>query len=139
MPQMAKRTIEPLLWLLFSAGGVLAALLIPVLLFLFGLAFPLGWLAPPSHEHLLAVLRHPLTRVVLFLLCMLSLFHWAHRFRYTLYDGLQIKHLNELINLLCYGGAIVGSVVGGLSPVAGPVATADPINRVVPARGEHSR
>jgi fumarate reductase subunit D len=110
---MAKRTIEPFLWVLFSAGGVLAALLIPILLFLFGLAFPLGWLAPPGHEHLLAVLRHPLTRVVLFLLCMLSLFHWAHRFRYTLYDGLQIKHLNELINLFCYGGAIIGSAVAG--------------------------
>lgn len=110
---MAKQLIEPLLWLLFSAGGLLAALLIPTLLFLFGLAFPLGWLSPPGHEHLLTVLRHPLTRVVLFLLCTLSLFHWAHRFRYTLYDGLQIKHLNEVVNLLCYGGAIVGSGVAG--------------------------
>ena len=110
---MAKRSIEPLLWMLFSAGGVLAALLIPILLFLFGLAFPLGWLAPPGHTHLLAVLRHPLTRVVLFSLVMLALFHWAHRFRYTLYDGLQIKHLNELINVFCYGGAIVGSIVAG--------------------------
>ena len=108
---MAKRPIEPFLWLLFSAGGVLAALLLPALLFLFGLAFPLGWLSPPGHGHLLAVLHHPLTRGALFLLCMLALFHWAHRFRYTLYDGLQIKHLNELINLLCYGGAVVGSVV----------------------------
>jgi fumarate reductase subunit D len=110
---MAKRSVEPLLWLLFSAGGVLAALLLPILIFLFGLAFPLGWLSPPGHPHLLAVLGHPLTRVVLFLLCMLALFHWAHRFRYTLYDGLQIKHLNELINLFCYGGAIAGSVVAG--------------------------
>ena len=25
----------------------------------------------------------------------------------------QIKHLNELISLFCYGGAIVGSVVAG--------------------------
>ena len=108
---MTRRPIEPFLWLLFSAGGVLAALMIPVLLFLFGLAFPLGWLTPPSHEHLLAVLRHPLTRLALFLLSTLSLFHWAHRFRYTLYDGLQIKHLNELINPFCYGGAIVGSVL----------------------------
>jgi fumarate reductase subunit D len=107
---MAKRPIEPLLWLLFSAGGVLAALLLPALLFLFGLAFPLGWLSPPGHGHLLAVLRHPLTRGALFLLFLLALFHWAHRFRYTLYDGLQIKHLNELINLFCYGGAVVGSV-----------------------------
>src|SRR5262245_30536621 len=110
---MTKRSIEPLLWLLFSAGGVLAALLIPILLFLFGVAFPLEWLSPPSRGHLLAVLSHPLTRVVLFLLCTLALFHWAHRFRYTLYDGLQIKHLNELINWFCYGGAIAGSVVAG--------------------------
>jgi fumarate reductase subunit D len=107
---MAKRSAEPLLWLLFSAGGVLAALLIPVLLFLFGVAVPLEWLSRPSHEHLLAVLGHPVTRVVLFLLCTLGLFHFAHRFRYTLYDGLQIKHLNELIAAFCYGGAAVGSV-----------------------------
>ena len=110
---MAKRTLEPFLWLLFSAGGVLAALVIPALLFLFGLAFPLGWLTPPSHEHLLAVLGHPLMRVVLLVFCVLLLFHWAHRFRYTLYDGLQIKHLFEVVNPLCYGGAILGSVVAG--------------------------
>jgi fumarate reductase subunit D len=96
---------------MFSAGGVLAALFIPSLLLLFGLAFPLGWLTPPDHEYLLAILGHPLVRVFVFLLCWLSLFHWAHRFRYTLYDGLQIKHLNELIALLCYGGAIAGSVL----------------------------
>ena len=96
--------------MLFSAGGVVSALLMPILLALFGLAFPLGWLQPPSHEHLLAVLSHPLTRLVLFGLCFLSLFHWAHRFRHTLYDGLQIKHLNEVIAVTCYGGAIVGSV-----------------------------
>ena len=108
---MSQKTIEPFLWTLFSAGGVLAALFLPSLVFLFGVAFPLGWLSPPRHEHLLAVLRHPLTRMLLFVLCMLALFHWAHRFRYTLYDGLQIKHLNELVNLFCYGGAIVGSCV----------------------------
>jgi fumarate reductase subunit D len=106
---MARRSTEPLLWILFSAGGVLSALLLPAIVALFGLAFPLGWLAPPDYGHLLAVLRQPLTRVVLFLLCVFSLFHWAHRFRYTLYDGLQIKHLNELVRLFCYGGAIVGS------------------------------
>jgi fumarate reductase subunit D len=105
-----KRSIEPLLWLLFSAGGVLAALLLPVLVLLFGVAFPLGWLPAPDHAHLLAVLRHPLTRVVMFFLCTLALLHGAHRFRYTLYDGLQIKHLNGPINLACYGAAVVGSV-----------------------------
>ncbi len=108
---MAKRaTLEPLLWLLFSAGGVVAALVIPVLLLLFGLVFPLG-LSPPSHEHMLAVLGHPLSRVTIFVSCTLLLFHSAHRVRFTLYDGLQIKHLNEVINFICYGGAFVGSAV----------------------------
>jgi len=110
---MAKRSLEPFLWLLFSSGGVLAALLLPVLIFLFGLAFPLGWLSAPDYEHLLALFRHPATRVVLLLLCALALFHAAHRLRYTLYDGLQIKHLYEVVNPVCYGGAIVGTVLAG--------------------------
>ena len=108
---MAKRPIEPFLWMLFSAGGVVSALLMPSLVFLFGVAFPLGWLSPPSYARLFAVLSHPLTRVALFVLCTLSFFHWAHRFRDTLYDGLQIKHLNEVINAVCYGGATIGSVL----------------------------
>jgi len=110
---MAKRSNEPLAWALFSAGGVVAALLMPVLLFLYALAFPLGWLDPPGYERTLALVSHPLTRLVVFALCFLSLFHWAHRFRYTLYDGLQIKHLNEVIFVGCYGGAIAGTVLAG--------------------------
>ena len=108
---MHKRSNEPFLWMLFSAGGVVAAMLMPIHLSLFGLAFPLGWLDAPSHEQLLALVRHPLTRVYLLVFCSLPLFHAAHRFRFTLYDGLQIKHLNELINVFCYGGATVGTVV----------------------------
>ena len=111
---MARRaTLEPLLWLLFSAGGVVAALVIPVLLLLFGLAFPLDWLSPPSHAHMLALLGHPLSRVTIFVSCTLLLFHSAHRVRFTLYDGLQIKHLNELIVLVLYGGVLVGTVAAG--------------------------
>ena len=110
---MARRTLEPFLWLLFSAGGVVAALVIPVLLLLFGLAFPLGWPSPPSHEHMLSVLGHPLSRVTIFVSCTLLLFHSAHRVRFTLYDGLQIKHLNELIVLLVYGAVLVGTAATG--------------------------
>jgi len=113
MAKKRERPIEPLLWSLFSAGGMASALLMPALLLLFGLAFPLGWIAPPSYAHLHALVVHPITRLVLFGVCMLSLFHWAHRFKYTLYDGLQVQHLNELINTFCYGGAIVGSAVAG--------------------------
>lgn len=99
--------------MLFSGGGMASAMLMPALVFLFGLAFPLGWLTAPSHEALRGMVLHPLTRLILFGVCMLSLFHWAHRFKYTLYDGLQVQHLNELINTFCYGGAIVGTIVAG--------------------------
>jgi fumarate reductase subunit D len=104
---------EGFFWTLFSAGGVVAALLIPVHLFLFGLAFPLGWLSAPDHPKMAALIAHPITRIYLFVLCSLPLFHWAHRFRFTLYDGLQIKHLNEVIFVVCYGGALVGTVLAG--------------------------
>jgi fumarate reductase subunit D len=108
---MIKRSAEPLLWMTFSAGGVVAALVLPIVLFLFGVAFPLGWLAPPTVSHLTAVIGHPLTRLALVVVCTVSLFHAAHRVRYTLYDGLQIKHLNEVIAVACYGSAIVGSLL----------------------------
>lgn len=106
---MIKRHPEPLLWMLFSAGGMLSGMLMPILLLLFGIAFPLGWLASPTHEQMVAVLGNPVTRLAVFSLCALSLFHWAHRFRHTLYDGLQIKHLNEVIALVSYGAATAGS------------------------------
>ena len=102
---------EPLLWMLFSSGGMVAALMVPILLFLFGIAFPLDLLSPPDHSHLLAILRNWITRLVLFGLCALCLFHWAHRFRFTLYDGLQLKRYGVPIVVLCYGGALAGTVV----------------------------
>jgi fumarate reductase subunit D len=106
-----KPSNEAFFWLLFSAGGVVAAVLIPMQLFLFGLAFPLGWLPQPSYEHVIALARSPLARIYLFVLCSLPLFHWAHRFRFTLYDGLQVKHLNEVIFAFCYGGALLGTAL----------------------------
>lgn len=109
-----RRSPEPVLWMLFSSGGMVAALMVPILLFLFGLAFPLGLLSAPEHAHLYAVLRNPITRLVLLGLCTLALFHWAHRFRYTLYDGLQLKRYAVPIVALCYGGAVVGSVIAAV-------------------------
>lgn len=110
---MAKRRAEAMVWLLFTSGGLAAALLLPALLVLFGLVFPAAWLSAPTQAHMLSVAHNPLTRIVLIGLFVLALFHWAHRFRYTLYEGLQLKHLSILIIVGCYGGALVGSVAAG--------------------------
>lgn len=106
----ARAASEPLAWLAFSGGGVLAAVFAPVLLFLFGLAFPLGWMTPPSHADLADVLSHPLTRIVLLGICVAMLLHFAHRFRYTLIDGLQLARYNTAITTGCYALAAFGSV-----------------------------
>ena len=104
------RTLTPLLWFLFSAGGTVAALLFPVHLFVMGVAVPIGWMEAPSYASMLELARHPLTRLYLFVLISLPLIHAAHRFRYTLYDGLKVKHLTALIVTMCYGTALVGTV-----------------------------
>lgn len=107
---MTKRRIEPLVWLSFSGGGVASATFLPVLTFLFALAFPLGWIDPPSHQRMADILGHPLTFLILLGLFLVMLIHAAHRFRYTLYDGLQVKH-RTLVAAVCYGGAFFGAFV----------------------------
>jgi len=86
--------LTPFLWILFSVGGTIAA-----------------FLDAPSYEALRALVQHPVVRLYLFVVISLPLFHWAHRFRYTLYDGLQLYHLTVLIAVLCYGAALVGTAV----------------------------
>ena len=105
---MTKRRIEPLVWLTFSGGGVTAAMFLPVLVFLFAFAFPLGWITPPSRDHLLAILGSPLTFLVLLGMFTVMLVHAAHRFRYTLYDGLQLKWKWQGA-VVCYGAALYGT------------------------------
>lgn len=110
---MAKRSPEPFMWLLFSAGGMVTVLHIPVLLLLFGLGFPLGWVAAPDHAHLLVVLHNPLTRAGLLGLCVLALFHWAYRFHYIVRDALRLKYPSRIIATTTYTSAVIGSVASG--------------------------
>jgi fumarate reductase subunit D len=104
---MTRRRVEPLVWLMFSGGGVVAALLLPVLVLLFAFAVPLGWVSV-DYDHLRAVIGNPLTTLVLLGVFVLLLVHSAHRFRYTVYDGLQVKSKGT-VALVCYGAAAVGS------------------------------
>jgi fumarate reductase subunit D len=104
-----RRPIDPLLWMGFGAGGTIAAMVLPVLVALLGVLVPLGLIQGPSREDVLSLVQSPVVRAGLWLAFALCLFHSAHRLKYTLYDGLQIKHLNELIYTGCYGGAVAGA------------------------------
>jgi fumarate reductase subunit D len=97
-------------WLLFGAGGLLSALLGPVLLFITGIGVPLGLLPASALDHarLLALARHPLGKLALFGLVALLLFHAGHRLLHSLHDlGL---HTGLGARLLFYGGATAGSL-----------------------------
>ena len=74
-----KRSHEPVFWLLFGAGGMLSALVGPVLVFITGIAVPLGWLAPDALDHarVLAFVRHPLGALAVWAVVSLFLFQVA--------------------------------------------------------------
>ena len=111
---MAKSN-EPIWWSLFSAGGVVAAFLIPIHIILTGIAWPLGLLPPETldYSRVQALVSHPIARLYCFVLISLPLFHWAHRFRFTLMD-LGLHGMNTLLAVLCYGSAIAGTVAAAI-------------------------
>src|SRR5438105_12393404 len=104
------KTIEPLWWSLFSAGGVVSALLTPITMILTGIAIPFGSI---SAESLYLLIQHPLARLYLFLQISPPLFHGAHRSLFTLVD-LGLKPLRLPLSVVLYGGAIAGSGLAAL-------------------------
>jgi len=109
MNPQGKSRKKPLFWALFAGGGMGAALMLPALVFGLFLAGPREWIGPARYEDLIHLLGNPLVRLVLFGLVTLSLFHAAHRIRYTLYDGLQLYHLGTVIAAATYGPALLMS------------------------------
>ena len=100
---------EPFWWGMFSAGGVVAALLVPIHLILDGLAAPLG-LAESGGvgARMQALIANPLVKIYVFVLIVLPLYHAAHRLRFTLAElGLKA---DGLLSVLFYGGALLGTV-----------------------------
>ena len=89
----------------------MAAFLVPIHLFLHGIAIPLGWVSADvaGYARMRALFGHPMVKIYLFVLIALPLYHWAHRFRFTLYD-LGLSGLRTPIAILCYGGAVIGTV-----------------------------
>ncbi len=99
---------EPMFWGLFSAGGFVAALLLPVTVAILGLAFPAGLLPQDalSFERVVDLVGHPLAKLFLLGLVSLPLFHWAHRFRYAVHHQLGVHGLRPLVAVACYGTAL---------------------------------
>jgi fumarate reductase subunit D len=105
-----KHRLEAMAWAMFSAGGFVAAVLIPVHVAILGIAWATGWLPDRamSYDRILHLVHNPLTKLYLLALISLPLFHWAHRFRFAIHHQFGIE-LRRLVALGCYGTAILGT------------------------------
>jgi fumarate reductase subunit D len=87
---------------------MLSALLGPMLIFITGIAVPLGLLLPSdlmSYPRMLAFAQHWAGKSFLFAVIALFIWHAVHRIFHSLHDvGIRT---GALAKLLCYGGALV--------------------------------
>jgi fumarate reductase subunit D len=96
------RSNKPILWLPFAAGGLVAALIIPVLILITGLLLPLGVVHLP-YEKMAAFAHNPLGKLILFGTVAFPAWHAAHRLRMTAHDlGLGD---GAVVQAVCYGSA----------------------------------
>ena len=107
-----KRSHEPIFWSLFGAGGVLSALVAPILIFITGIIAPIGiWMPPQALEYTRALgfAQHWLGKLLILAVISLFLFHAAHRIYHGLHDiGV---HAGAGAMTAAYGGALLGTLV----------------------------
>jgi succinate dehydrogenase subunit D len=111
---MAKSN-KPILWLPFAGGGLLAALLTPVLILITGVLVPLG-VFHLNYATMAAFAHHPIGKLILLGAVALPTWHAAHRLRMTAHDlglggGIAIK-------AACYGTAGLLILVAAVALVA---------------------
>ena len=90
---------EAVAWALFSAGGFVSAILLPVHVAILGIAYGAGWLPARALSY---------TRIHLLILISLPLYHWAHRFRFAIHHQFGF-HWRRLVAAACYGTAVAGT------------------------------
>ena len=96
------RSNKPILWLPFAAGGLVAALIIPVLILVTGMLTPLGVVSLP-YDKMAAFAHNPLGKLILFGAIAFPAWHAGHRLRMTAHDlGLGG---GAMVKLVCYGFA----------------------------------
>jgi fumarate reductase subunit D len=84
-----KRSLAPIFWLLFGAGGMISALFGPALIVLTGIMLPRGRGLPErfgDYDHVLAFAHNPIGKLLIFAVIALFFWHGAERLFLTLKD-----------------------------------------------------
>jgi len=100
-------------WFMFSQGGVLAALLIPVHIVVQGILGPLGVVkvVDRHYDTWISILGNPIVKLYLLVLISLPFFHFAHRLRYLLVDLVVPAAKSFPAQVVFYGAAILVTLV----------------------------
>ena len=112
---MRGRSHEPIFWSIFGMGGVIAAMFIPVMIFVTGIGGAFGWDAVTGalahgEDGIGALLRHAPVRAALGLIMALASVHAAHRIRHTLID-LHVHAPPAVLIVASYGAAAILSAL----------------------------
>ena len=112
---MRKRSNKPIFWSLFGAGGMLSALIGPMLVFITGIAVPAGFLLERDamgYERMLALAQSAPGKIAFFLVIALFLFHGLHRMYHCVHDfGV---HVGPGTKALFHGCAAAGSAAAAI-------------------------
>lgn len=114
-----KRSNEPIFWALFGAGGMLAALIGPALVFITGIAVPHGLIFAPdtmSYANMHAFAQNWVGKIFLFAVVALFLWHAVHRIAILAHD-LGV-HAHTATKLACYGAALLGTIAAAYALLA---------------------
>jgi len=107
-----KRSHEPIFWSLFGAGGVLSALVAPILIFITGIIAPIGLWMPPQaldYSRVLGFTQHWFGKLLLLAAIALFLFHAVHRIYHGLHDVGVHGGMGAMV--AAYGSALLGTLV----------------------------
>ena len=114
-----KRSNAPMYWLPFGAGGMLSALIAPVLVVITGIAVPLGLFLPRdlmNYPNMLAFAQNWAGKGFLFVVVSLFMWHGAHRIFHGLHDiGIRT---GVIAWLLCYGVTLVCAAAAAVALIS---------------------
>ena len=111
------RSSKAIPWFLFAGGGTVASFILPVMIFVTGIAPAVGLFSGAlSYETMHAFVGNWLIKLILFGIIFLFLWHAAHRLRVCAHDfGVRV---DTGVAIVLYGLAAIGTVATIIALVA---------------------
>lgn len=105
LDQNPKRSNEPPVWLLFSAGSMVSALFFPVVIFIIGLLLPFGLVSP---DNIIAFAQSWIGKLIIMVLAIFPMWTGMHRIHHGLHD---LKIHTPVGSVIFYGLSVLFTIL----------------------------